>query len=141
MAYEEFDFSQYQSSTNNILKSMFSEVNTKLGSLLSTSKGISAYNSNINNYIGDIPELTFESIGSALDLIDDIIFTPIPTRDLLPETVEPEFTHTFLSNNLDTIENGIISYVTSAGSEDFKHLNAAAIIQRIFKTRKTKTWN
>ncbi len=127
MAYTPIDFSSYQAATASALESMRSEVEDKLDDLRAASKDISLYGLSSSYYVDDIGEITFDALDSATSLISNIEFEPVETRSLYDETTENQITHTFISNDLDAIEDKILGYVSAFGTEDFKQIGSAAI--------------
>lgn len=82
----------------------------------------------------DIPSLLVDTVssniansfGKAIDLIGDLTYTPVDQPDVI-SIGDPETTHTYISSELDTMQNNLINLLSSYGSEELKNINGLPI--------------
>ena len=87
--------------------------------------GVTTYGSLYSSALAEATDISFASIEKAVSLIENITYETVPTRDLIGGSTSPDYGHVFLSTDLDTIEDKLLSIVASAGSDTVKDISAA----------------
>jgi len=88
-------------------------------------RSVTTYGSLYSSALAEATDISFASIEKAVSLIENITYETVPTRDLIGGNTSPDYGHVFLSTDLDTIEDKLLSIVASAGSDTVKDISAA----------------
>ena len=134
MAYEALNFDGMRSSTSNYIEDVAKELDDKINDIVRSVQRASYGSAPINDYIPDslkrkIDDFTYDEVTKAIDLLEDIYYEKVPTRDLMPEDTVAEKGHVFISPALDAIEERLAEIIDSGTTGEVKEVEASMLTQ------------
>lgn len=80
-----------------------------------------------NTLISEVGKITFDSYKSVKDLLEEVVYSVVPTQELLETDMQKSKKHVFISDSLDTAESKIVDVLTVAGSGEMKALSGVML--------------
>lgn len=126
MGNTEVNLTQLGNNTGAEIDNLKRDVYSKISDLERFLRDVVTYPGMRKNFLAEVTDITFDGIKKAEDLISTVGYTPVPTRDLMPDSSSSMGKgHTFISPQLDNMENNLVSILVNAGSENIKDISSA----------------
>lgn len=120
----EVNLSGLSSSTNSSIDGLKADVNSTIRDLESYLSSVTVYSDMPSSFLADVTKISFDGIDRAIDIIGDISYDLVETRELMPDSEDMEVTHTFNSPELDAIEGQLLSLISTAGTDNIKNISS-----------------
>ena len=96
----EINMSSQGNAVGKDIDNLKSEVYSQIEKLKGINSTITMYSDYSSSFLADATDLTYDNVEKAVDIISDVTFDTVPTRDLLGSSEEPNYGHTFNSSEI-----------------------------------------
>jgi len=121
----EVDLIAFSSTIGSLINDLKSDMYSQVNDLERYLHSATVYGDMPANFLAAVTDISFDGIASATDILESAVLELVPTRDLMPNTEEMETGHTFISPQLDLMEDRLIALLNSSGTDTIKDISSA----------------